>query len=170
MDVDHASHARHATEHAPTQRETQRCERCWRIAFSATTHCLTGCAIGEVAGLAIATALGLSNLPSILIAIALAFFFGYSLAMRPLLRAGFGLAPAIGAAIATDTISIVVMELIDNATILLIPGAMKAGLADTLFWGSLAGALAIAFAVTWPVNYALISRGLGHAAIHKYHT
>jgi hypothetical protein len=163
MIMQHATHSSNVTSTA------QRCERCWQIAFSATTHCLTGCAIGEVAGLAIATALGLSNLPSILIAIVLAFFFGYSLAMRPLLRAGLGLSAAIGAAVATDTISIVVMELIDNATILLIPGAMDAGLSDMLFWGSLAGALAIAFAVTWPVNYALISRGLGHASIHKYH-
>ncbi len=147
----------------------ERCESCWRIAFSATTHCLTGCAIGEVLGLAIANVLRWSTMPSIALAVVLAFFFGYLLAMRPLLRAGFGLSAAVIAAIATDTISITVMEVTDNAIMLLIPGAMDAGLGDVLFWGSLAGALAIAFAVTWPVNYVLISRGRGHASIHKYH-
>lgn len=159
-------HAKHTTQ---TPTVTQRCERCWRIAFSATTHCLTGCAIGEVLGLAIASALGLRTMPSILIAVGLAFFFGYGLAMRPLLRSGFSLGAAIVAAIATDTISIAVMELLDNAIMVLIPGAMEASLGDLLFWGSLAGSLVVAFSVTWPLNYALISRGLGHAAIHKYH-
>ena len=159
----------HATHTAQVPSATQRCERCWQIAFSATTHCLTGCAIGEVLGLAIASALGWSTMPSIAIAVVLAFFFGYALAMRPLLRSGFGVSAAVIAAIATDTISITVMEVLDNTAMLLIPGAMDAGLGDLLFWGSLAGSLAIAFAVTWPVNYALISRGLGHAAIHKYH-
>ena len=147
----------------------QRCERCWRVAFSATMHCLTGCAIGEVAGLAIATAFGLATGTSIAIAVVLAFFFGYGLAIRPLLLARLSLGAAIGVALAADTLSIVVMEVIDNAIMLLIPGAMNAGLGDGLFWGSLAVALAVAFSATVPVNYFLISRGRGQAVIHSYH-
>lgn len=159
-------HTAHQTAEPGTVR---RCERCWRIAFSATTHCLTGCAIGEILGLAIASALGWSTAPSIALAVVLAFFFGYAFAMRPLLVAGFGLSAAIVTAIATDTISITVMEIIDNTIMLLIPGAMEAGLRDGLFWASLGIALAVAFVVTWPVNYLLIRNGLGHASIHKYH-
>ncbi len=109
-----------------------------RLAFSATAHCLTGCAIGEVLGMIIGTALGWSDLATIVLAIALAFFFGYSLTMLPLLRGGLALAAAIPLALASDTISIAVMEIVDNAIMLLIPGAMEAGLTDLLFWGSLA--------------------------------
>lgn len=140
-----------------------------RLAFSATLHCLTGCAIGEVLGLVIATALGWGNAASIAIAILLAFVFGYSFTLVPLLRAGVVFATAVGLALVSDTLSIAVMELVDNAIILLWPGAMDAGLADLLFWGSLAIALAVAFVAAFPVNRALIARGRGHAVVHAHH-
>ena len=140
-----------------------------RLAFSATVHCLTGCAIGEVLGLVIATALGWGNAASIAIAVVLAFVFGYSFTLVPLLRSGIVLGTAIGLALAADTLSIVVMEIVDNAIVLVWPGAMAAGLADLLFWGSLAIALAVAFAAAYPVNRALIARGRGHAVVHAYH-
>ena len=140
-----------------------------RLAFSATLHCLTGCAIGEILGLVIATALGWGNGASIALAVALAFVFGYSFTLVPLVRAGIVFATALGLALASDTLSIVVMEIVDNAIILLWPGAMDAGLADILFWGSLAIALAIAFVAAFPVNRALIARGRGHAVVHAYH-
>ncbi len=139
------------------------------MAFQATLHCLTGCAIGEVLGLVVGTALGWEDLPTIFLAIVLAFVFGYSLTMLPLLRSGLGLRQAIGTALAADTISIALMEIVDNAIILAVPGAMDAGLASLLFWGSLAFALAVAFAVTFPINRALIARGLGHAVVHGRH-
>jgi len=147
----------------------EECPRCAQIALSATTHCLTGCAIGEVAGLAIATAAGLGNFPSIVLAVVLAFFFGYSLTMRPLLLGGVAFGAAVGVAFASDTTSIVIMEVVDNAIMLLIPGAMDAGLDDGLFWGSLTFALAVAFIPAFGVNYYLIRRGRSHAAIHQYH-
>jgi hypothetical protein len=140
-----------------------------RTAFDATIHCLTGCAIGEVLGLAIATALGWHDLPSILLAIVLAFAFGYALTMRPLLASGLPVREAVRAAIAGDTLSIATMEVVDNAIVLLIPGAMAAGLLDGLFWASLLVALVIAFVVTLPVNRWLIARGRGHAAVHAHH-
>jgi hypothetical protein len=140
-----------------------------RLAASATTHCLTGCAIGEVLGLAIATALGWSNLPSILLAVVLAFFFGYAFTAVPLLRAGLTLGAVIALALAADTFSIVVMEIVDNAIVLAIPGAMEAGLSDALFWGSLAFALAVAWLAAFPVNRWLIARGRGHAVVHAHH-
>jgi Domain of unknown function (DUF4396) len=140
-----------------------------RLAFSATLHCLTGCAIGEILGLAIATSLGWDNTASIAIAVVLAFVFGYSFTLVPLLRGGIALATAIGPALASDTLSIAVMEIVDNAIILLWPGAMDAGLADILFWGSLAFALVIAFVAAFPVNRALIARGRGHALVHAHH-
>jgi hypothetical protein len=140
-----------------------------RLAASATTHCLTGCAIGEVLGLAIATALDWRNLPSILLAIALAFLFGYSFTMVPLIRTGIALGTAVGLALAADTISIAVMEVVDNAIVLVVPGAMDAGLADLLFWGSLAFALAVAWVAAFPVNRWLIARGRGHAVVHAHH-
>jgi hypothetical protein len=130
---------------------------------------LTGCAIGEVLGVMIGTALGWSNLPTIILAIVLAFFFGYSLTMLPLLRAGLALAVALPLAFASDTLSIGVMEIVDNAIILVIPGAMEAGLADPLFWASLAFALVIAGACAYPVNRYLIARGKGHAVVHAHH-
>jgi uncharacterized protein DUF4396 len=139
------------------------------VAFMATVHCLTGCAVGEVAGVMIGTALGWGNFETIVLAIALAFLFGYSLTMLPLLRAGLALAVALPLAFASDTLSIGVMEIVDNAFILVVPGAMEAGLADLLFWGSLAISLLIAGAAAYPVNRYLIARGKGHAVVHAYH-
>ena len=141
-----------------------------RVALSATVHCLTGCAIGEVLGMIIGTAFGWSDLATIALAVALAFFFGYLLTMLPLLRSGIALSAAIPVALASDTVSIAVMELVDNAILLLIPGAMDAGLADALFWGSLAFALLVAGAVAYPVNRAMIARGKGHAVVHAHHS
>ncbi len=140
-----------------------------RLAFSATAHCLTGCAIGEVLGLVIGTILGWSTLATIVLAIVLAFFFGYSLTMLPLLRSGLALATVLPIAFAADTLSITVMEIVDNLIILVIPGAMEAGLGSLLFWGSLAFALAVAFVAAFPVNRYLIVRGRGHAVVHQYH-
>ncbi|WP_231961410.1 DUF4396 domain-containing protein [Pedococcus dokdonensis] len=141
----------------------------WRQAVSATLHCLTGCAIGEVLGMVIGTALGWGNLATVVLSIALAFAFGYSLAMRPVLRAGLALPAALAVAFASDTVSISVMELVDNAFVVAIPGAMDAGLASGLFWGTLVASLAIAFVLTVPVNRWLIARGRGHAVMHQYH-
>jgi hypothetical protein len=140
-----------------------------KLAVSATLHCLTGCAIGEVLGMVIGTALGWSNLSTIVLAIVLAFVFGYSLTIRPVLKSGLPLRAAIGVALAADTVSIAVMEIVDNAVMLGVPGAMEAGLTSWLFWVSLAFALAVAFVVTVPVNRWLISRGKGHAVVHQYH-
>jgi hypothetical protein len=141
----------------------------WGTAVSATLHCLTGCAIGEVLGLVLATWWGWGNGASIVLAIVLAFFFGYLLTFTSVRRHGLSVREAIRVAIAADTVSIVVMEIIDNAFILVLPGAMAAGLADTLFWGSLVAALAIAFVVTVPVNRWMIGRGRGHAVVHAMH-
>ncbi|MBM0258875.1 DUF4396 domain-containing protein [Micromonospora sp. 4G55] len=140
-----------------------------RLAVSATAHCLTGCAIGEILGLVIGTALGWSTVPTIVLAVALAFVFGYSFTIVPVLRSGLTLSAAAGVALVADTVSITVMEIIDNAIMLVIPGAMGAGLTSALFWGALAVALAVAFVVTVPVNRALIRRGKGHAVVHQYH-
>ena len=140
-----------------------------RLAARATTHCLIGCGIGEVLGLVIASALGWATLPSIVLAVALAFVFGYSLTLWPLIGAGMSLGAAAGLAFAADTLSITVMEIVDNAIVLLIPGAMDAGLDSLLFWGSLALALAIAWVVAFPVNRWLIARGRGHAVVHDHH-
>src|SRR3954470_17722182 len=137
------------------------------MALSATLHCLTGCAIGGVVGVAIGTALGWSNGATIVLAIALAFVFGYSLTSLPLLRAGLALAVVVPIAFASDTLSIATMELVDNAIILVIPGAMDAGLGDVLFWGSLSFALFVAGFAAYPVNRCLLQRGRGHAAVHE---
>lgn len=151
----HAHHATPASGRALTQ-----------LAVSATLHCLTGCAIGEVVGMLIGTALGLSNLGTIALAVALAFLFGYGLTSLPLLRAGMALSAVIPIALASDTLSIATMEVVDNAIVLAVPGAMDAGLTALLFWGSLAFSLAIAFVATVPVNRWLLSRGKGHAVVH----
>ncbi len=140
-----------------------------RVAFSATAHCLTGCAIGEVLGMVIGTALGWGDVATIALAVILAFIFGYSLTMLPLLRSGMALGAVLPLAFAADTLSITVMEIVDNAVMLVVPGAMEAGLASPLFWGSLAFALAVAFAVAFPVNRYLIARGKGHAVVHEHH-
>jgi Domain of unknown function (DUF4396) len=137
------------------------------VAISATLHCLTGCAIGEVTGVALGTALGFSNFATIVLAIGLAFLFGYALTSLPLLRAGLALSAVVPIALASDTLSIATMEIVDNAIILAVPGAMEAGLDSLLFWGSLAFALVVAGAVAMPVNRMLIARGKGHVAVHE---
>src|SRR5215216_5848326 len=134
-----------------------------RTAFSATLHCLTGCSIGEVLGMVIGTVFGWGNFATITLAIVLAFFFGYALTMLPLLRSGMALGAVLPLAFASDTLSLTVMEIVDNLIIVAIPGAMDAGL------GSLAFALAVAFVAAFPVNRYLISRGKGHAVVHKHH-
>ena len=140
-----------------------------RMAISATLHCLTGCAIGEILGMVIGTTLGWPEAATIALAVALAFVFGYALTIASVRRSGLALKAAIRVALAADTLSIAVMELVDNAFMLVIPGAMDAGVGSLLFWGSLAAALVIAFVVTVPVNRLLISRGRGHALVHAPH-
>ncbi|GHJ38193.1 DUF4396 domain-containing protein [Streptomyces sp. TS71-3] len=156
---EHAHHAAAGATHPAT----------WATAARATLHCLTGCAIGEVLGMVVGTALGWGNLPTTLLAIVLAFFFGYSLTLRGVLTAGVGLRAAVRVALAADTVSIAVMELIDNGTIAVWPAAMDAHLVDLLFWVSLGISLVLAFLVTTPVNRWMIGRGKGHAVAHQYH-
>ena len=141
----------------------------WRQAASATLHCLVGCAIGEVLGMVLGTAFGLPALGTVVLSVALAFLFGYALTLSSVVRAGVALVTALGVTLAADTVSIAVMEVVDNALMLVIPGAMDAGLSSALFWGSLAVSLAVAFVVTVPVNRWLISRGRGHAVVHAMH-
>ncbi|MFB7055572.1 DUF4396 domain-containing protein [Streptomyces vinaceus] len=141
----------------------------WAMAARATLHCLTGCAVGEVLGMVIGTALGWGNVPTMILAIILAFFFGYALTLRGILAAGVDLRTAVRVALAADTLSIAVMELIDNGVIALWPGAMDAHLSEALFWIALAISLALAFVVTTPVNKWMIGRGKGHAVVHRYH-
>ncbi|MFB7011119.1 DUF4396 domain-containing protein [Streptomyces sp. NPDC056237] len=157
-DIDHAGH----TGHHPGKVG-------WAMAARATLHCLTGCAIGEVLGMVIGTALGWGNMATMVLAIVLAFFFGYTLTLRSIRRAGVDFRTALRVALAADTLSIAVMELIDNGVIALWPGAMDATLTDALFWGALALSLGIAFVVTTPVNKWMIGRGKGHAVVHQYH-
>ena len=140
-----------------------------RLAARATTHCLIGCGIGEVLGVVIGTALGWHNAATVVLSIALAFFFGYALTMRSALGHGLALGAAFQLALAADTVSILVMEVVDNAIVVLVPGAMDAGLGSALFWGSLVVALAVAFVVTVPVNRWMIARGKGHAVVHEMH-
>jgi hypothetical protein len=154
-------HAHHETAHDGASLN--------RTAFLATAHCLTGCAIGEVLGMVIATAAGFGNALSIATAVALAFVFGYSLTMLPLFKAGLALAVVVPLAFASDTLSIGTMEIVDNAFILLVPGAIDAELSDGLFWWSLGLSLVIAFAAAFPVNRLLIARGRGHAVVHAHH-
>ena len=153
----HTGHAHHAASGS------------WSEAARATLHCLTGCAIGEVLGLVIGTALGLSTLATIGLAVALAFVFGYALTITPVLRAGIPWRRALGVTLAADTVSITVMELVDNGVMLVVPGAMDATLTSGLFWGALVVALAVAFVLTVPVNRWLIARGRGHAVVHGLH-
>ncbi|MDQ2587115.1 DUF4396 domain-containing protein [Saccharothrix yanglingensis] len=141
----------------------------WSTAVSATLHCLTGCAIGEVLGMVVGTALGLPNWGTVVLAVALAFFFGYALTVRGVLRTGLAFGAALKVALAADTVSIAVMEVVDNAIMVVVPGAMESGLASLLFWGALAFSLAVAFVLTVPVNRWLISRGKGHAVVHHAH-
>lgn len=140
-----------------------------RTAFSATLHCLTGCAIGEVLGMIIGMSIGLSNLHTIILAIVLAFLFGYTLSILPVVRSGVALKAALLLVLAADTLSITVMEIVDNIVMIVIPGAMDAGLNSLLFWGSMALSLVVAFIAAFPVNRFLLSRGKGHALIHEHH-
>jgi hypothetical protein len=153
-------HHEHGFSHSPSLN---------RLALAATWHCLTGCAVGEVLGLVIATALDWGDLASIALAVVLAFWFGYSLTLRPLLVGGVPLRRAVRVALAADTLSIGVMEIVDNGFVLLVPGAMAAGLGDALFWWSLGVGLFIAFWAAFPVNRLLIARGRGHAVVHEFH-
>ncbi|ELP62074.1 DUF4396 domain-containing protein [Streptomyces turgidiscabies] len=159
--MEHETHAHQHIQHTPAAT--------WAVAVQATLHCLTGCAIGEVLGMVVGTAFDWGNLPTTVLAIVLAFVFGYSLTLRGVLRAGVGLRTAVRVALAADTLSIAVMELVDNGVIVLWPGAMDAQLDDLLFWGALAISLVIAFVVTTPVNKWTIGRGKGHAVVHQYH-
>lgn len=155
---DHASHAHH--EHGVSVN---------KMALSATLHCLTGCAIGEIAGLIIGTALGLNNVATIALAVGLAFLFGYTLSTLPLLRAGVALGTALSVVLAADTLSILTMEIVDNAVMAVIPGAMNAGLVNSIFWLGMMIALGVAFVAAYPVNRYLLGRGKGHALTHEYH-
>ncbi|MGF1339909.1 DUF4396 domain-containing protein [Streptomyces flavovirens] len=164
-DHGHDAHQGHHAGHGP--RGGGRAN--WATAAQATLHCLTGCAIGEVLGMVIGTALGWGNAPTMVLAIVLAFFFGYALTLRGVVGAGVDLRTAVRVALAADTVSIAVMELIDNGVIALWPGAMDAHLSDLTFWVTLAVALVAAFVVTTPVNKWMIGRGKGHAVVHHYH-
>ena len=157
----HGHHGDHAHEGHP--------DGSVAVALSATLHCLTGCAIGEVLGMVIGTAVGLSDLGTIVLAIALAFLFGYTLTSLPLLRSGMSLAAVAPLALASDTISITIMEIVDNAIMLAIPGAMEATLGDIGFWAALAAALIIAGIAAYPANRWLLARGKGHAVVHAHH-
>jgi hypothetical protein len=141
----------------------------WAMAAQATLHCLTGCAIGEVLGMVIGTSLGLHNAGTVVLSVALAFVFGYALTMRGVLRAGLPFNQALKVALAADTVSIAVMEIIDNTVMVTVPGAMDAGISSALFWVSLTGSLAIAFVLTTPINRWLMGKGKGHAVVHAYH-
>ena len=158
----HVAHSRHGTEHAVVSSLN-------RTAFMATVHCLTGCAIGEVLGMIVGTALGWSNWPTVGLAVILAFLCGYGMTLWPLRRAGMAWGAALGLAFASDTLSMTTMEVVDNAIMLLLPGAMEAGLSDPLFWGSLVVSLVLAGTAAFPVNRWLIARGQGHALVHAQH-
>jgi hypothetical protein len=162
----HATHHHHGHVQEPKETTTPSLNR---LAVMATLHCLTGCAIGEVLGLVIAMALGWGNAGSIALAVLLAFVFGYGFTLVPLVKGGMSWGEAASIALASDTVSIAVMEIMDNATMLVIPGAMAAGITDGLFWGSLILSFVVAFMVTVPVNRWLIARGRGHALVHAHH-
>lgn len=155
----HGEHAHGGHAHGAT----------WAMAVKATLHCLTGCAVGEILGMVVGTSLSWGNVPTMVLAIALAFVFGYSFTLFAVVRAGVSLKAAVKVALAADTVSIAVMELVDNAIIALTPGAMDAQLSDSLFWFALLGGFAVAFVITTPVNKWMIGRGKGHAVVHAYH-
>lgn len=164
-------HHHHGPPHAPEPlaRAPSQGQSLSRVAFTATLHCLTGCAIGEVLGMSLGAALHWPNVQTVVISVILAFVFGYGLTMLPLLRAGLAFGQVLKLALAADTISITIMEIIDNLIMLIIPGAMDAHIDQPLFWGSLAFALLLAGLVAFPINWWLISRGRGHAVIHSHH-
>ncbi|MEV0598911.1 DUF4396 domain-containing protein [Streptomyces sp. NPDC050315] len=165
---DHAAHSAHEG-HGPHAGHGHHAGASWGTAAKATLHCLTGCAIGEILGMVIGTALMWGNVQTMVLAIALAFLFGYSFTLFAVRRAGLDFKTAIKVALAADTVSIAVMELVDNGIIALVPGAMDAHLSDGLFWGALLGGFAVAFVITTPVNKWMIGRGKGHAVVHAYH-
>ena len=176
--MDHSQHhpaadaAPAAAEHgsAPTSHEHHgHADSSWGTAASATLHCLTGCALGVVLGMVLSTWWGWSTWPAVLLSVVLAFFFGYSLTMSSVLRAGLSFAAAVKVALAADTISILVMEIVDNGVMVTVPGALNAGLTNWIFWASLVFSLVVAFVVTLPVNRWMISRGRGHAVVHELH-
>ncbi|GLW63677.1 hypothetical protein Arub01_19210 [Actinomadura rubrobrunea] len=160
-----------AREHGAREGDAGRRARSatWGTAARATAHCLTGCAIGEVLGMVLGTALGWHGAATVVLSVALAFVFGYALTMRGVLRAGVGFRAALGVAFAADTASIALMEILDNGVMVVVPGALDAGLDSPLFWGSLAFSLLVAFLLTTPVNKWMIGRGKGHAVVHRYH-
>ncbi|MET7622458.1 DUF4396 domain-containing protein [Streptomyces sp. NPDC005408] len=172
--MDHTSH--HTANHAAQEKEGQDNSghiaaggASWGTAMQATLHCLTGCAIGEILGMVIGTALSWGNVPTIVLAIVLAFLFGYSFTLYAVRKAGLSLKAAVRVALAADTVSIAVMELVDNLIVALTPGAMDAQLSDGLFWAALLGGFAVAFLITVPLNRWMIGRGRGHAVVHAYH-
>ena len=168
--MSHSSHHHESPEQTHTEHQPSTPPAAtWGMAAQATLHCLTGCAIGEVLGMVIGTAAGLSNFTTVVLSVVLAFVFGYGLTMRGVLGAGLGFRGGLGVALAGGGVSIAVMEIMDNAVVVVVPGAMDAGLTSWLFWASLAGSLVVAFVVTTPVNKWLISRGKGHAVVHQYH-
>ncbi|MFG3133600.1 DUF4396 domain-containing protein [Streptomyces tendae] len=160
----HGEHEGHGGHHGGQAHGTT-----WATAMRATLHCLTGCAIGEILGMVVGTALMWGNVPTMVLAIALAFVFGYSFTLFAVVRAGVSMKTAVKVALAADTVSIAVMELVDNGIIALVPGAMDAHLSDSLFWYALLGGFAVAFVITTPVNKWMIGRGKGHAVVHAYH-
>ncbi|EKX60045.1 hypothetical protein STRIP9103_08793 [Streptomyces ipomoeae 91-03] len=165
---DHASHEGHHVHPAQHPGRTH-APASWGTAVKATLHCLTGCAIGEILGMVIGTALMWGKVPTMVLAIGLAFLFGYSFTLFAVVRAGLDLKAAIKVALAADTVSIAVMELVDNVIVALTPGAMDAHLSDGLFWSALLGGFAVAFLITTPVNKWMIGRGKGHAVVHAHH-
>lgn len=176
MEEPHHAHGAHRESSAPGPRDAPHGSRSHaggtslnRTALSATVHCLTGCAIGEVLGMVVGTGFGLANWVTVVLSVALAFIFGYSLTMLPLVRSGLGLKTAAALALASDTASIALMEVVDNVIMVFIPGAMEAGLGALLFWGSLLVSLVVAGVMAFPLNRWLIRRGKGHAVIHAYH-
>ncbi|CAL9341219.1 hypothetical protein SUDANB105_00277 [Streptomyces sp. enrichment culture] len=176
--MDHTGHHHHSAHHAEHTGHGEghahghghgRGSASWSMAVKATLHCLTGCAIGEILGMVIGTALMWGNVQTMVLAIGLAFLFGYSFTLFAVLRAGLDFKSALKVALAADTVSIAVMELVDNAIIALTPGAMDAHLSEGLFWFALLGGFAVAFVITTPVNKWMIGRGKGHAVVHAYH-
>ncbi|WP_043477277.1 DUF4396 domain-containing protein [Kitasatospora sp. MBT66] len=171
--MDHEQHRQHRADHAGHAHHAQHGHGgggvTWAAAAQATLHCLTGCAIGEILGMVLGTAFGLHNGGTVVLSVLLAFVFGYALTMRGVLKAGLDVRTAVKVALAADTVSIIVMEIIDNSVMVTVPGAMDAGLGDILFWFALAGSLVLAFVLTVPVNKWMIGKGRGHAVVHAYH-
>lgn len=181
--MDHTHHVRHEQESAETKGQHHHCHQYTHLdgpathgtsslnqtAFMATVHCLTGCTIGEILGMVIGTMLGWGNWPTVALAVVLAFFFGYGMTLWPLRKAGMAWGTAIGLAFASDTLSMTTMEIVDNVIMVVIPGAMDAGLGTLLFWGSLIASLIVAGIAAFPVNRWLIAKGKGHALVHAHH-